>query len=57
MTYYLLEATLNGRFRIFFFFFFLHLIYYRCLMARQFYITTGLTVKLNDKETVNKSWF
>ena len=40
------------------FLFFLWLIYSLWLMARHFYyITIDLTVKLNDKETVNRSWF
>ena len=54
MTYYLLEATRNGSIRDFFFIIYL----FSIINVRQFcYITIDLTVILNDKETVNRSYF
>ena len=53
LTYYLLEAILNGCIREHSF---LQLIYSLLLITRQFYyITIDLTVKLNDQEIANRS--
>ena len=53
MTYYLLEATLIGCIRDFFTINLLSLINGEAVL----YITTDRTVKLNDKEKVNRSCF
>ena len=53
MTCYLLEQTLNGCIREFYIF----TISLFSLIAKQFcYISIDLTVKLNDIETVNRSY-
>ena len=54
MTYYLLEATLNGCIRDFF----LTISLFSLINDEQFhYVTIDLTVKLSDKETVNRTCF
>ena len=54
MTYYLLEATLNGCIRDFL----LTISLFSLINDEQFhYVTIDLTVKLSDKETVNRTCF
>ena len=53
MTYYLLEATLNGCVGDFFF---LQLIYFLWLMARHFYyITIDLTVNIRLSDAAHRN--
>ena len=55
MIYFLPEATLSGKISDFFTLNLFSLIYGEAVLL--YYITIGLTVKLNDKETVNGSCF